>query len=400
MKPRGFGWKLVLTAVLFLGLPSFVLAADFKLSPTTGSYQVGDSFSMTVQLSSVAQAANAVYGAISFPTNRLQVTSVSKTGSIVNLWVQEPNYSNISGQVIFEGAILNPGFTGSAGRLVTINFKAKTAGTATVSFSDGSILANDGLGTSIINGMGKATFSIAERSEEEPEVKKPIEKPVEKPKATTTASTDTEPPVLEVNEVKVQDSTRTRFVYSATDKESGLDHYEFQIDNGIIQVISADGHNVFDTESLKTGAHVFTAVAIDKAGNRTKKQINFEITAPACNSPLINWGGSFVAILSILVPLISLLFLLAVIVILGWWQVSKLKKKLLHEVDDAEDNLHKAFDLIRDDLQKQVRLLEKAKNRRKLTSAEAKLLRTIKGDLNEAEKFIKKEIEDIEKQIK
>jgi len=134
-------------------------AASLYLSPSSGDHSVGQSFTVTVGISSADQAANAISGAVSYPTDLLEATAVSKSGSILGLWVQEPSIA--ANEVNFAGIALNPGFTGSAGRIMSITFKAKAAGTAAVSLSSGSVLANDGLGTNITSGLGKATFTIS-----------------------------------------------------------------------------------------------------------------------------------------------------------------------------------------------------------------------------------------------
>ena len=99
----------------------------YIFSPSSGEYAVGGVFSVSVYVSSADQAMNAASGAISFPPDKLEVISLSKTGSIFTLWVQEPLFSNSSGAVNFEGIALNPGFTGIGGKLITVNFKAKAA---------------------------------------------------------------------------------------------------------------------------------------------------------------------------------------------------------------------------------------------------------------------------------
>lgn len=129
-------------------------------SPSSGQKKVGATFSVNVYASSADQAANAFLGAVSFPSNLLQVTSLGKSGSIMSLWVQEPSFSNSAGSVSFEGVVLNPGFTGSGGKLLTINFKVKAAGDGAVTFSNGSVLANDGQGTNILAGLGSANFEL------------------------------------------------------------------------------------------------------------------------------------------------------------------------------------------------------------------------------------------------
>jgi len=147
--------------ILFLGmLPVAAEAATLYFSPSSGSHAVGTTFSVNVYVSSADQAMNAASGVISFPQDKLEATSLSKTGSIFTLWVQEPSFSNSAGTINFEGIVLNPGFTGAAGKIITINFRAKAAGSALVNFSSGSVLANDGKGTNILTSLGNAQFSL------------------------------------------------------------------------------------------------------------------------------------------------------------------------------------------------------------------------------------------------
>ena len=136
-------------------------AASLYFSPSSGSYNVGQTFSVSVGVSSADQAMNAASVTISFPTNILEATAISKSGSILALWAQEPTFSNASGTVSFEGIVFNPGYTGTSGKLITIQFKAKALGNALVSLSSGSVLANDGQGTNILSGLGSAEFTVA-----------------------------------------------------------------------------------------------------------------------------------------------------------------------------------------------------------------------------------------------
>ncbi|MDP2736825.1 MAG: cohesin domain-containing protein, partial [bacterium] len=136
-------------------------AASLYLSPSSGNYQVGKTFSVSVFVSSPDQAMNAGAGAISFPADKLEVVSLSKSGSIFSLWVQESGFSNSAGTVNFEGIVMNPGFTGASGKIITINFKTKSAGQAILAFSSGSVLANDGQGTNILGSMASANYQLS-----------------------------------------------------------------------------------------------------------------------------------------------------------------------------------------------------------------------------------------------
>lgn len=161
-------YKIILF-VLLVGLaPLSATAATLSFSEPAASYSVGQTFSVSVYAGSGDQAMNAASGVISFPWDKLEVVSLSKTGSIFSLWVQEPSFSNSAGTVSFEGIILNPGFTGASGKILTITFRAKTAGTANLSFSSGSVLANDGTGTNILTGSRVAVVNIGAKSSPPP----------------------------------------------------------------------------------------------------------------------------------------------------------------------------------------------------------------------------------------
>jgi hypothetical protein len=155
-----------------------VAAASLYFSPASGSYIVGRNFSVAIDVSSADQAMNAVSGIISFPADKLEVASLSRNESIFNLWVKEPAYANSAGTINFEGVVLNPGFIGQNGKIITVTFLAKAAGTASLSFSSGLVLANDGNGTTIASSLGRANYTLAAAAAPVPPVVTPISAPI------------------------------------------------------------------------------------------------------------------------------------------------------------------------------------------------------------------------------
>ncbi len=161
-----FGTNFLIRAwfvLAFVGGGSFLAAhpthaATLYLSPSSGSYEVGKTFTISVMVSSPDRAVNAYSGTITYPTDKLEMTGIGKGGSIVSLWVQEPTYS--AGRASFEGITLNPGYKGGAGRLVTLTFKAKATGKALVRIVSGAVLANDGNGTNVLSGLGSGTYTL------------------------------------------------------------------------------------------------------------------------------------------------------------------------------------------------------------------------------------------------
>jgi len=177
-----FGLLLLIVGAVFFGFVHSTNAASLYFSPSSGTYTVGQRFSVSIGVSSSDQAMNAVSGSVSFPSDKLQVESLSKSGSVISLWVKEPSFS--SGSVNFEGIVLNPGYTGKGAKILTINFRAKATGSARLSYSGPTILANDGQGTDILTGSGSASITINEAVEKPtPTPPTPTPPPVETPPA-------------------------------------------------------------------------------------------------------------------------------------------------------------------------------------------------------------------------
>lgn len=568
----------IFTFAFFVMAPQFANAATLYFSPPSGSYAVGTTLTVGIYVSSADQAMNAASGVISFPRDKLEVTSLSKTGSIFSLWVQGPSFSNNAGTVNFEGIVLNPGFTGSSGRAITITFRSKAAGNAPLTFSSGSVLANDGKGTNILTGMGDANFAIGVVGSGAPEIITPAEvagtpeapeinslthpdpnkwytessakfswnvpkditavrllagripnaiptitytSPIDSKDVSDLADgiwyfsarlknsagwgavshfrfqIDTEKPSrFELMEIPRKDLTdpKAKFIFDAEDDTSGIDHYEIQIDNESQQAWQDDGSHRYETPVLGPGKYTLLAKAVDKAGNSLANSVEFVIetleapvitdwprelqsgeqliikgTSKYSHAQIVVWlqregkdaksqntksdeKGNFVfvadeklsdgayklwakvvdergaqskpsdavtiavgrpafltvsswavSLLAVVVPLVVLIFALLFIIWYGWHKFGSFRKKLgkiRKEIHEAESALHKAFDSLKDDIREQVKILEKTRTKRQLTEEEEKIIKQLKKDLDDAEKFVRKEIEDIKKEIK
>lgn len=551
-------------------------AASLYISPSTGSYSVGQSFSVSVYVSSSDQAMNAASGTISFPTDKLEVTSISKSGSVITLWVQEPSYSNANGTVSFEGIVLNPGYTGAAGRVITVNFRTKSAGSAVVTFSSGSVLANDGQGTSILSGLGSASYSIDvpvtgpgadeatsppvtagtlpgpeinSNTHPDPDSWYPVtvaefnwdlpagttgsrllvgQQPQANPTVTYAPAIDSrtldpledgiwyfhvqlrnqngwggvshfrfqidtqEPDYFNMEQIPEEDpTTPTRsFSFDAEDATSGISHYTIQIDDGEAIDWEDDGGHIYTTPTLGPGKHTIIVNAMDKAGNFltsvdefivdpiepatidyypteiTSKEpfivkgstypnaqvvlwLQREATEPqsfvfktdengkfvfvaeeklregiyqmwaevidergARSEPsekfkiivqptkLWRWGTLTANVLSIIIPLVALLFLFIFMLWFSWNKVRVLRKRVRREASEAQVVLHKEFNLLKRRIKKHITMLEKTGKKRKLTKEEEKMVAQFKKDLDYVEEKVNKEIKDIQKEVK
>ena len=84
-------------------------AANLSISPSSVITKVGKTFTVDLVVNNNIDAINAASAIVSFPSDSLQVTSISKAGSFITLWAEEPAFSNDKGTVILEGVALNPG---------------------------------------------------------------------------------------------------------------------------------------------------------------------------------------------------------------------------------------------------------------------------------------------------
>ena len=142
------GLLFLICAIIF---PAHALAAaNLSLSPASGSYTIGNNFSISVNIDTGGDFINAAEAYLTFDNTKFTVSSLDTSSSIFSAWPQL-TFSNAAGTIHFAGGLPSPGFKGSAGSVLKINFKGIALGTGNVDFEAGankpSVLLNDGLGT-------------------------------------------------------------------------------------------------------------------------------------------------------------------------------------------------------------------------------------------------------------
>ncbi len=160
--------------VVYFSFAHSSAAATLFVSPASVSVHAGDVFSVSIRVNTESKPINAVSAKLLFPKQLLQATGVSKSGSILNFWVQDPTISNTLGSVSFEGVAVNPGYSGSSGKIASVSFRALKEGTANLTLSQGSVLANDGEGTAVLSSVSRGIVTIT-KSIPSPEVLVPPE---------------------------------------------------------------------------------------------------------------------------------------------------------------------------------------------------------------------------------
>ncbi len=168
---------IALTATLFISvfLAFSAEAAEIAVTPSTGSYAKGQSFTTTIQVNPQGKSVNAVEAKLTFDNTKLAVVSVSKTGSVFSLWTTEPTFSNAAGTIDFGGGSPTP-FTNRS-NLVSVTFRTLGEGAGNVGVSTASVLAADGLGTNVYTGASTATYTVTAASTPTTPTPTPTEEP-------------------------------------------------------------------------------------------------------------------------------------------------------------------------------------------------------------------------------
>jgi len=400
----------IVLTIASLAFPIFVLAADLYLSPATGSYSVDQIFPIDVYVSSTDQAINAVSGAISFSPNKLEVVSLSKNGSIFNLWVLEPVFSNNIGIITLEGITLNPGFTGSTGKIIRINFRAKESGISLLAFSSSSVLANDGKGTNVLASIGSGNYTIKSEiatpsaedisSKSAPEaviISSPTHPDSEKWYSNSNPKFDWEVPenITGIKLLVDRRSAATPTVFYSeliSEKQLGgladgvwyfhvqlqnefgwgkISHYKFQIDtttSSLINIEEEDSGKTADIQSVLLSETPLTPIEI------LKLAIDYLAT-----------------IITFLVLLLAIVFG----TIWSWQKIEEIRKKT-GKLTRAEKALYRASNSLRREVEKQVAKLD---GKPGLSEEEEKIYDKLKRALRKSEKSISKNIQDIEKKL-
>jgi hypothetical protein len=207
---------------LFALSPVFVFAATkhvlLENVPTSVAQQ--QQFYVDIALDPGGVSINGVQARVSFSEQTLSFVRAETGASSVTLWINQPH---IADNVISFSGIIPGGFDGlinpfdpahkKPGEIVRLVFVGKSAGPATIAISDVSITNNDGQGTLESLPDSMKTFSVSTNVA---------------PSTYTVA--DTIPPTLTAQIVSEKDLFNGQYtlLFSASDKESGVDHVELK----------------------------------------------------------------------------------------------------------------------------------------------------------------------------
>lgn len=244
---------LIILSVCFLSLVAFsVEASRLYFSLSADEYTVGDIFKIDIALDTEGKSANTAEISLQFDKNHLELKDIGKGNSVFVLWPQEP--------VAFEAELLSfiggtpGGFTGRV-NLISLYFEAKKSGSARIIFRDGSeILLNDGKGTQITPVFQNINITILPGNGTKNELENDL-------------SSDSVPPQNFQARVLQNDTVfggKYFLVFSASDAQTGISHYEIREGKSDWQV--AESPYLLNDQDLNGNILV---KAVDRSGNET-----------------------------------------------------------------------------------------------------------------------------------
>lgn len=139
-------------------LPRVVLAATLYASPSSGTFGLGSTFSVSVRTNTQGADVNTAEASVSYSTDILELVSVKQGATFYLAAPSSP--SKGSGTAYFGGGVPTPGYNGTGGVLGTMTFRAKALGIGTVSVDSGKVLLNDGNGTDAFSSAAGGRYTI------------------------------------------------------------------------------------------------------------------------------------------------------------------------------------------------------------------------------------------------
>ncbi len=131
---------------------------------------VGDELSITLEMDAKTPI-NAVGGTMQFDPAMLSITSLSRISSSVDLWSEEPTYSNTDGTLHFSGGIVGEkAALPIRGTIFIANFKVLKPGKTLLSIKEGELLASNGEGTNVTSGANILSVYTREAGHASPDV--------------------------------------------------------------------------------------------------------------------------------------------------------------------------------------------------------------------------------------
>ncbi|MES2225176.1 MAG: hypothetical protein V4478_04295 [Patescibacteria group bacterium] len=240
--------------MLALIIPRTALATSVLLQHAPQSVTGMQQFYVDVAISADRDAFNGIQGEVHFSSANLEFVRAETGTSIVSYFIDQPkadgNTISFSGIIVGGfGGLINPFDQGKRfpGQILRLVFQAKKPGTASIFTKNITVTKNDGQGT--LSSVDDARVSLAV---------------VAGKNNTAYSFEDTVAPTITASVVYEKDLNdgKPTLIFSAIDKQSGIDHVELQGKNGSWKTIESP----YLLQNY-SGKGILSVRAYDVAGN-------------------------------------------------------------------------------------------------------------------------------------
>lgn len=180
---------------------------------------------------------------------------------------------------------------------------------------------------------------------------------------------------------------------SASDATSGVDRFELSIDGETSTAIPTETFHsgLYKFPYDKSGTHVATLSAIDRAGNHAEISGTFSVPSSLVDQTLWNIGGFKVTFggFILFILLISVLALVAAGT--AWYKLYRLRVGAKSRIEKRDKTLHRSLRIYKEELERHLRTLEHAGSKRELTDEEADLNEDLRKNVDDLERYLAKE---------
>ena len=168
-----------------------------------------------------------------------------------------------------------------------------------------------------------------------------------------------------------------------------------------IYQVNSDSEGVFvfiPEGTFSLGVYEISARATDKNGARSEvsEKVRIAVQQPG----YLQIGSYIISVLSVLIPLLVLLFIL----VFGVWYLiiysRRFRKSVRVESKEALEILNREFSALQTELRNQESLMQASRKTKKLTNAESAMVESLDKALQNSQNKVVKEIDDIRKLVR
>lgn len=389
--------SLLFVSLFTFSFPALAHGATLFMVPQNEQAKAGQTFSVMVDLDSQGSSINTASADINYDNNLLSIQSVGYSSSIFSIWAEEPKYSNVNGILHFSGGLPSPGWNGSSGSILSITFKAKVPGQAKVNFENGSVLANDGVGTDVLTSSNGLSVGIGQAAA--------IPKAENVSTSTEATTTSQAQPAILVSFIPILTDIPDQLTEGSVLSFNGTGIREGQVlvyiqkgrnDPEVMQInTDKNGGFVVTYKSpVLSGYYKIWATEILPGGVISgSSEISY---IEVVSSGSFNFDGIEITYKTAIVALLAMSLILLVLWVSTLIAHIAFRHKKIKEVAEAKATLHKGFDTLKTGINSYIKYLTKSSQ---MIGAKKKededVKENLENDLLSIERKIEKGINDI-----